>query len=495
MKKLLVLWISLALTGCPDDVDDDDTAGDDDDTVQLSAPIDLTGFVTDDGYRLRWTDTNDQETGYLLEAKDDGAADYTVIAELGADSVEHVDSAHSAALARQYRLCAIADDQISDPALLDSTIPHWAYIRIIVYDEYWGDSGPTMDELIAGHLTYDMATDGGANENLNLVLLGDALTPQGSIYAAVAPGGDVEITEQDELNMGDVQNYRDFMDWVLANHPGQRYVVSFWSHGGGSALKDDKSIGYDHTDHDELDPDETGEMLAYLAEQSGRRVDIFSVCACVTQMVENAYPLRDHVRYMVAGETNVGCGCDVLDVLRPHADWTTTEIANATTDEHHVTQWTNDVIFSTVDLSQVDELVAQLDELATALQDYTGQSQANFDEVTGLAAETLNMTCSGGPTYTHLYLDLGDFCDRLSGMSDMNIATLADQIGTLMRDEVITNLMVQSDNEGCFLEGQGLSILHSNPDYQYYYYFQDFYEGLSFAQDTGWDEYQASLGM
>lgn len=489
-----MMAILLTFCGCPDDMDDD--VADDDDGVQLLAPVELTGFVTEDGYRLRWTDTNEQETGYLLEAMDAGAADYTVIAELGADAVEYVDPAHAAEFSRQYRLSAIAGEHIGDPALLDSTVPYWTYIRIIVYDNYWGDSGPTLDELVSGHIDYDMAQDGGANENLNLVLLGDALGPEGSIYAVVKPGNiNVEIIEKDELNMGDVQSYRDFIDWVLANYPGQRYVVSYWSHGSGSAYKDDKSIGFDHNDDDELGADETGEVMAYLAEQSGHPVEIFSVCACLTQMVENAYPLRDDVRYLVAGETSVGCGCDVLDVLRPHADWTTIEIANATTDEHHTNQWTNDVIFSTVDLQQMDELATRLDELAAALLEFTGLSQSNHDEVTSLAAQTLNMTCSGDPTYTHLYLDLGDFCDRLGGLSDVTIAGQALELGTFVREQVLTNLMVQSDNQGCFLEGQGLSILHSNPDYAYYDYFEEFYQVLSFSQDTGWDEYQASLGL
>lgn len=482
--------VALALAAvpcsCPEPV------GDDDDLPALLAPEQLEGMVVDGGYRLRWADPNDGEDGYRVERRAAAGGEFEVIGDLDADAVEAIDDSFDTAAEYVYRVCAIRGDEESDPAELDSTIPYWSYMRLIGYDSLWGDDGPSMSELIGGHITYDMQARGGSYANLTLTVLGDSYGSEGTIYAHVGPD-DSEVIEQPELNMGDVQTYRDFFDWVVANHPGQRYVVSYWSHGSGAAFKGadgdavDRSIGYDDTDGDELDPEETGEALAHLAEVSGRPVELFSVCACLTQMVENAYALKDSTRFLVAGESVVGCGCDALDVFYDDPDQTTREIADATVTAHHSDGWTKDVVFSSVDLSQMDALATALDELARRLADLAAADPASADAIREIAGQTQNMDYTGTGVVYALYLDLVDLCDRLQGIDDHGVAEQAAAVSALVQDQVLTSWMLQNDGSGLYADAHGISILHPNP--QYTWWDPGFYGELSFAADTYWDEY------
>ncbi len=491
---LAVTVLSLVLVpGCPTQPSDDD-----DEPGPLVAPAGLTGLVIDGGYRLRWGDTNGDEDGYRVERRAGAESEFAALGELDADAVELVDGAFDAAQEYVYRVVAVRGEARSDPAELDSTVPYWTYVRCIGYDALWGDSGPDMAELIAGHITWDMESRGGSNANISLLLLGDSYGDEGSIYAHVGANG-TEFLERDELNMGDVQTYRDFFDWAVANHPGQHYVVSYWSHGSGSAFKGGdggdrvpKSIGFDATDDDELDPEETAEALAHLAELAGNEVQVFSVCACLTQMVENAYALRDAVLYFVAGETSVGCGCDVLDVLYDQPDQTPREIADATVAAHHST-WENDVVFSSVDVTKTPEMAAELDALAQVLEEYIDADPAAHTEaIKQAAAQAQNMDYAPdyGTIYA-IYLDLIDLCEELEGLGDDRVASQARAVRDFAEGQLITSTMLQNDYEGLYGEAHGISILHPSPVYAWWD--PAFYGTLSFAQDTGWDEYLSVL--
>ena len=313
------MGLALVVLGCPEDdgLDDDDSS--EQQQSELRAPADLEGLVVEGSYQLRWIDSNAGDSHWQILRRAAEAEDFEELAVQG--ETLYLDERFDPTAPPVYRVCAVDGARGGECADLDSSVRYWTYIRIIGYDSLWGDDGPTRQEIISWHLTWDLTEKAPDADNFNLLLMGDWYGDEGSIWAHAGAGGN-EIVEVDEINTGDVQDYRDFFDWAVAVHPGQHYVVSYWSHGGGSAVNIDAAIGYDDTDADSLDTEETGEILRYLADISGQQVELFSACACLTQMVENAYALRDAVRYFVAGETVVGCGCDALDVFWDDPDQT-----------------------------------------------------------------------------------------------------------------------------------------------------------------------------
>jgi len=491
-KVLLVLWAALvaALWGCPeDDPGDDDSASEQ--PVELRAPVDLEGLYVDDDYQLRWTDSNSGASGWQVLNRGAGADTFVEIGRVVAGTTAYLDTEYDADVEPVYQVCAVDGDRSGECAELDSTVRYWTYIRIIGYDSLWGDEGPTREQLIGWHLTWDMTEKAASADNFNLLLLGDWYGDEGSIWAHASATGN-EIVEVDEINTGDVDDYRAFFDWAVDGYPGQHYVVSYWSHGGGSAVNLDTAIGYDDTDADSLDPEETGEALRYLADLTGRQVEVFSACACLTQMVENAYALRDAVRYFVAGETVVGCGCDALDVFWEEPDQSARQIADATVAAHHSDQYPNDVVFASVDLAEARSMAEEFDALALALSDYAGRGQAELEALRDAAGAAQNMNYMPGyPNIYSEYLDVVDLCDQLDTLGDETVSAAAASVRDFVQTDLLTSVMHQNDYEGLYPDAHGISILHPIPAYGWYD--EEAYESLSFCQDTAWDEYIKGL--
>ena len=484
-----VCLATTVLLGCPEDevADDDSATGE---LPALAAPANLEGLIVEGGYQLRWTDTNDGAAGFRVESCGPEGTAFAILEELGPDVSCFLDGTFDPATRPVYRVTAVDGDRQSDPAELDSALRYWTYARLIGYDALWGDSGPTRQELISGHVTWDLQQKASAADNFHLLLLGDWYGDEGSIYVHAGPDG-TEIVEQHELNTGDEHTYRDFFDWMVASYPAQHYVISYWSHGGGSA-RSDRDIGYDYTDDDSLEPEEMGGMLDHLADLTDRPVEVFSVCACLTQMVENAYALKDSVRYFVAGESVVGCGCDVLDVFWDQPDQTPRAIADATVAAHESTQYPNDVVFASVDVSQAEAMAEHFDALARTLDAYTSTSEANADAVKAAANATQNMNYTPGQGSVYCeYLDVVHLCANLQGLDDADVVSRAATVSAFVQDELLTSVMLQNDASGLYPDAHGLSILHPTPNY--HWYDADSYSTLSFCLDTYWDEYIGGL--
>jgi hypothetical protein len=459
----------------------------------LHAPDDFHGMVVGGSYQLRWVDTNVEEERYLLERRGADDTTFTVLAELAPDTTEFLDTGFAGAAGFVYRLAAAAEEQQGEPALCNSAHKLWTYIRIVDYDDLWGSEGPTMDELVTGHVTYGLELAAG-DDNLDLVLLGDSYGNEGAIYAHAQKGGS-DIIPQPELDMGSVATYRDFFDWVIAEHPGQRYVIDYWGHGGGVSLPSG-TLGYDKTaGGGGLNSDQVAEMLGYLAEQSGARIGIFYLCTCLNQMFENAYAWRNAVEYVVAGETTVGCAYQPIDALAGNEAMSVAELAAATVAGFEgVASQGFDVVYSAVDTDYVAEAAAVLNELAQQLQAYASADPSHADQLRLVAGEAQSMENPTMQSYESAYLDLYDFCDHLvAATDDSAIQGSCAQLKTLLDGDLVIR-MARTDAEGAYPQAHGLSIYHPNPRFPYYLTgTPEHYAGLSFARDTAWDEYITQL--
>jgi hypothetical protein len=451
-----------------------------------SPPQDFFGLATADGYRLSWHDPVADEDWYVLERiTGTGAAEQVSIIDRSASSYTDPDFSETDPPA--YRLCSVGAGVTGGCVTCDASLPTWTYIRIIGYDALWGQDEPTRSDVLS-HLS---SMSRSRRDNLNLVLLGDWYGDEGSLWGNITSFS-YETIDQDELNMGDPQTYRDFFDWVVANHPGQRYAVSYWSHGSGAIAKSAgataaaKAIGFDSTDEDQLDPDETAEVMRYLAEATGRPVEVFFACTCLTGMVENAYALRDSVRYLVAGESVVGCGCDVLEVLDDALDRSARWLANRNVACQPTSYYQKDIVYAATDLGQMESLATMLDELAWLLMKQTAAEPGFLAELRTITEDTEDMGFTENPVYCDAYLDLVDLCTRLSTVTDPAVAARAEQIRDFVEQQVITSFVIQNDDQGLYSNAHGLSIYHPTDEFPTYY---GSYGSLSFARDTRWDEY------
>lgn len=99
-------------------------------------------------------------------------------------------------------------------------------------------------------------------------------------------------------DMGDYKHLAEFITWAKTNYPAKRYALFLHGHGSGWKDKEKtKGIAFDAASGNFITTPELGEALRLAGP-----VDIFYTIACVTQMAEVMYEVRDSVGYAIASE-------------------------------------------------------------------------------------------------------------------------------------------------------------------------------------------------
>lgn len=99
-------------------------------------------------------------------------------------------------------------------------------------------------------------------------------------------------------DMGDYEHLAEFITWAKTNYPARRYAL--FIHGHGSGWKDpekNKGIAFDAGSGNFISTPEFGEVFRLAGP-----VDIFYSIACLTQMAEVMYEVKDSVEYAISSE-------------------------------------------------------------------------------------------------------------------------------------------------------------------------------------------------
>lgn len=112
------------------------------------------------------------------------------------------------------------------------------------------------------------------------------------------------------VDMGDPASVKDFVLWAERRYPARKYLLILWDHGSGwlkgnpvqPAAGDAKGISDDWTTGHNIDTPQLGRLLREI-EAAGARVDLLAMDACLMQVAEVAYELKDtRVSHIAASE-------------------------------------------------------------------------------------------------------------------------------------------------------------------------------------------------
>ncbi|MDD2805760.1 MAG: clostripain-related cysteine peptidase [Elusimicrobiales bacterium] len=144
------------------------------------------------------------------------------------------------------------------------------------------------------------------------------------------------VEELAKVDMGDYKHLADFANWAKAKYPAKKYMIIVWNHGAGwikSVPGETKGISYD---------DETGNHITTpqlglaLKEMGG--VDVYGSDACLMQMAEVVYEIKDYTQYIVGSEeTEPGDGYTYDTFLGPivaKGNMTAEEVAKVAVDAY-----------------------------------------------------------------------------------------------------------------------------------------------------------------
>jgi|GEM_PF-550080 len=298
-----------------------------------------------------------------------------------------------------------------------------AYLRPYVYlnmNDYLGDRAAWTfmvyldadNDLEASAIDdFKQMAQVGSSEDLNIVVQMDRIQYPDPFYDDTRYGDwigtkrfvvtkDMEpwaadaVQDLGELNMADPQTLIDFVQWTAASYPAERYALVLWNHGSGWAPAPAspgesplRAVCFDDTSGDALDTAELGQALETIEGSLGAELNLVGFDACLMQMIEVAYEIRDHGQVMVGSEASEPLAGwpyhTILGDLATDPLMTAQELGTAVVDRYYQSCLWNSLTpntHSAVDLGQVGELAVRVDTLAQALIDHWGDDpQAVLD--------------------------------------------------------------------------------------------------------------------
>ncbi|MBI5243080.1 MAG: hypothetical protein HY922_05250 [Elusimicrobia bacterium] len=123
-----------------------------------------------------------------------------------------------------------------------------------------------------------------------------------------------------KADMGDWRHLVEFVNWAKQAAPAQRYMLIVWNHGSGwdkARIQNIsiRGISYDDETGNHMSTPDLGAALAAVG-----KIDVYASDACLMQMAEVGYQIKDYTDYIVASEeTEPGDGYTYDTVLAPLA--------------------------------------------------------------------------------------------------------------------------------------------------------------------------------
>ncbi len=121
------------------------------------------------------------------------------------------------------------------------------------------------------------------------------------------------------IDMGDYKNLAAFGKWAKEKYPAKKYMMIVWNHGSGWSKGGQrpvtKGISYDEQSGNHINTPQLG-----LALKEMGKVDVYGSDACLMQMPEVDYEIKDYAEYIVGSEeTEPGDGYTYNTFLTPVA--------------------------------------------------------------------------------------------------------------------------------------------------------------------------------
>ena len=326
----------------------------------------------------------------------------------------------------------------------------------------------------------NFAEEACSNENLNILVLQDSNYFKPKIWYIDENHQKQKLKNMQEVNMGDYQTLRDFLDYAKSKCSAEKYILSFYDHGSGW-----EGACIDVTSNvDQLTMDE---IQGALTDAGGVDMVCFSA-PCLMGALESVYELRNCTEVYIGSEELSGyiwwwypMG-DICDTLKQNPDITILELAEVIIRSiyQHSFDWTSysneDLTMSAIRTDRIGEVISAVDALSIDLTSQMNESYSLFNLV---YQDALPL---GYGNFMDAY-DLFEKC--LSSTSNEALRGKLERVMQTLSDAVI------DECHGSNMENaHGLSIYF--PDLSqliYKRFYGDPTYGLDFSIDTHWDEF------
>ncbi len=330
------------------------------------------------------------------------------------------------------------------------------------------------------------------------------------------------IQELGEIDMAAPESLLDFITWAARNYPAERYALIMWNHGTGwkeispqimasyDTIETDRrrnvpdsisaalnsisyNISYDDTSASSMDIPSLGATMAKVPGILGQPLDLLGFDACLMQMLEVAYEVRDYARYQVgAPDLEPDRGWPYDAILQKLAATPTMDgrklgqsiVASYKASYEAGSQGNTSVVLSLIDLSKVKEFTTALEGLARTLK----EGMQEIDAIDQAREEALKYVYKD-------YADLGHFIQLLSAkMKGSGVKSALGDLKSLLQGTAEERLVVSCARTGeKYKNSYGLAVFL--PDREGFHTYKNRYKLLAMSKENGWfkflQEYEA----
>lgn len=318
----------------------------------------------------------------------------------------------------------------------------------------------------------------GSNDWMDVVALVDRY--QGSTTLNYIEKNNIKLLEDyGDLDTGDYKVFVDFVTKTAKQYPAKHYCVVMWNHGSGWKNLDGqvfKGISYDETSGNNITTAQLTTATAQIKKALGKNLDILACDACLMQMIEVVYAVKDSVDVFVASEeTEPGEGYPYHGILGgAKKGMTTAQFAENMVKKYAVSYDGGDAgnsstTQSAIDCSKIDALKDAVDGFAKAV------IAGNY------SAQVKDALAKVQKFYYRTNIDLPHLVKLLKVSIDADaFQTAAGKLEAALDKAVISNAVTgwTTANSG------GLAIYFPASSYS----FANAYLDLAFAKKSLWDE-------
>ncbi len=295
------------------------------------------------------------------------------------------------------------------------------------------------------------------------------------------------VADLGKVDMGDYKSVIDFGKWAKKAYPAKKYMMIIWNHGSGweKGLKPaiTKGISYDEETGNHINTPQLGQILKGIGG-----VDVYGSDACLMQMAEVDYEIKDSVKFIVGSEeTEPGDGYTYNTFLGPVAAnprMSAQELAKTAVDAYsdHYKEQNSGSTQSLVRAAAIPKLLTLANEFAAAM------IQANEKDLVKSARD--GAVKFAMPENKDLY----DFTRLvLEGTKNEAVKAKGQALMTFITSELVLHNRTNNDPGGYWNEPVDFSPAKGISAYIPSGALGEGYMDLQWAKASGWDEFLAWL--
>jgi len=276
-------------------------------------------------------------------------------------------------------------------------------------------------------------------------------------------------------DMGDYRHAIDFGKWAMSKYPAEHYMYILWDHGSGwtkamGRRPPVKAISVDDETGHHINTPQMRALFSALG-----KIEVYASDACLMQMVEVAYEIRDKVQYIVGSEeTEAGDGYtyDAFLKMAHRSDLSAKGIAIAAV-RSYTAHYKSMATQSAVDPAALPGLVPKMNAFASAVMQY-GDKEA----VKSARTSTQHYAVQDGYRDN---ADLYHFVSLVAAIPNVNakIKTTANDLMSYLSKNVVKENRVTRD----LADSHGLAVYLPADKYD-----ADYNE-LAFAKASNWPKF------